>query len=61
MKPRIVKSFRTAIITTEDGTQWSTSINGSNTEIRKYFMGRYINVEIYPIEKMSRVINLVII
>ena len=57
----MIKAFRTAIITTEDGTQWSTDINGSNETIRKYFMDKYFDVGTYPLEKMSRVINLVII
>lgn len=52
---------RIAIITTEDGTQWSTDINGTNTEIRKYFMGQYTDVGVYPEERMSKVVNLVII
>ncbi len=57
----MIKAFRTAIITTEDGTQWSTSITCSNETIRKYFMGKYVDVGTYPTEKMSKVTNLVII
>lgn len=53
--------MRTAIITTENGTQWATSINGTNSEIREYFMGNYFDVGVYPIEKMSKVVNLFII
>ena len=52
--------MRTTIITTEDGTQWATSINGTNSEIRKYFMSNYFDVGVYPKEKMSKVVNLVI-
>ena len=58
--PDALTGRRTAHITTDDGTQWSTSINGSNESIRRYFMGKSFNVGTYPEEKMERITNLVI-
>jgi len=59
--PNALTGMRTAHITTENGTQWSTSINGSNESIRRYFLGQYFDTGIYPKEDMSKVVNVAII
>ncbi len=54
------KEFRVAYCTCANGYQWATSINGSNTSIRKYFMGAMVNTGSFPTETMSRVVNVAI-
>jgi len=59
--PDALTGMRTAHVTTNNGTQWSTSINGTNKSIHRYFMGKSFNVGTYPEEKMEIVTNLVIV
>ena len=47
--------MKTATITTESGYTWKTSINGTDKEIFKYFLGERFNVGEYPVEKMEKV------
>jgi len=54
------KQFRTAYCTCANGYQWATSINGTNDSIRKYFMGAMVETGSFPIERMSRVVNVAI-
>ena len=49
--------FNRAIVTTEEGTTWSTPINGTEETIKKYFMNKYFNVGVFPEEKMEKVVN----
>lgn len=47
-------------LTTEQGTTWATSVNGSldNEEIAKYFMNNFFNVGIFPKEKLEKVVKI---
>ena len=47
--------MKTATITTESGYTWKTSINGSDEEIFKYFLGERFDAGEYPVEKMEKV------
>lgn len=48
--------MRVATIKTKSH-QWSTDINGTDAEIKSYFLGQYFNVGVYPQEKMEQVIS----
>lgn len=54
------EKMRFATITTESGYTWSTSINGTDEEINKYFMGQYFDVGVFPVEKMEKVVSVVV-
>ena len=43
-------------------TNWTTSVNPdlSDEEIEKYFLNKYFDVGNYPVEKMEKVIKIVI-
>jgi len=45
--------MKTAHITTTSGHKWSTSINGTDEEIKAYFSGSKFNVATFPDEKME--------
>ena len=47
--------MKTAVITTESGYTWKTSINGTDEGIKKYFLGNRFDVGAYPTEKMEKV------
>lgn len=47
--------------TTTSGLSWSTSINGTDEEIRRYFMGQSFDVGVYPEEKYERVVKVEIL
>lgn len=49
--------MRVATITTESGHTWSTDINGTDEEIKKYFLGQRFNVGAFPVEKMEKVVD----
>lgn len=49
-----------AIVTTDKGTTWLTSINGTPKSIIKYFMHQWFNVGSYPIEKMECVTTVIV-
>jgi len=51
---------RIATVTTENGYQWTTSINGTNESISKYFLGAYFHTEPFPSEVMSQAVKVVI-
>jgi len=59
--------MKAARMTTTSGHSWSTSINGTDSEIRAYFLGKYFNVgqfdESKPNEgeKMEQVVKVEII
>jgi hypothetical protein len=44
-------------VTTESGHSWTTSINGTHEEIRKYFIDNKFDVGTYPVEKMEKVVG----
>lgn len=52
--------LKTVKLTTEQGTTWATSVNGSleNEEIAKYFMYNFFNVGVFPKEKLEKVIKI---
>lgn len=46
--------MRTATITTTSGHTWTTDINGTDSEICRYFLGEWFDVEPYPSERKER-------
>ena len=43
-------------------TNWTTSVNPqmTNEEIEKYFLNKFFDVGVYPVEKMEKVIKVII-
>jgi len=39
---------------------WETNINGTDEEIKNYFLGNFFDVGVYPIEKMEKVEKVII-
>jgi hypothetical protein len=48
-------------VTTESGYSWETTINGTEEDIKKYFLGVYFNIGVYPHEKLERVVSVIFI
>ena len=42
-------------------TNWTTSVNGTEEEIKDYFLNRWFNVGTYPVERMEKVIKVEIL
>lgn len=49
--------MKTATLTTETGCTWTTSINGTDEEIREYFLGRQFDCGSYPTEDFQTVVK----
>lgn len=49
--------MRHARLTTDNGISWSTSINGTDKEIREYFLGNRFDVGRFPKEDLRRVVK----
>lgn len=54
-----MNNLKAARLTTTSGCTWETSISAQSTQksINEYFLNKYFNVGIYPIEKMEKVIK----
>jgi len=48
-------------IVTSSGYSWESNINGTDEEVKKYYMGKYFDIGNYPHEKMDKVTNVIII
>lgn len=46
--------MKTAIVKFENGDTITTNINGTDEEIRRYYMGHYFDMGIYPEELMVK-------
>lgn len=51
---------RTATLTTTTGYTWTTSCNGTDEEICKYFLGQWFDCAPFPKEDMQQVVKCVI-
>tara|TARA_R110000782_G_scaffold170698_3_gene262462 strand:- start:640 stop:804 length:165 start_codon:yes stop_codon:yes gene_type:complete len=49
--------MKAVTVTTQNGQSWTTDINGTNKNITEYFMYRYFDVGVFPVEDMQKVIK----
>ena len=54
VKERVMKG---AVVKFSNGYSFRTSINGTDAEIKKYYMGKYFDIGVYPKEKMAKVVS----
>ncbi len=47
--------MRHIILSTDQGTSWETEINGTDKEIKDYYVNKFFNVGVYPVEKMEMI------
>ena len=48
-------------VITETGYSWESNINGTNEEIRQYYIGKYFDIGNYPYEQMDKVVDVKIL
>jgi hypothetical protein len=49
--------MKAAKVTCENGSTWTTSVNGTVESITAYFLGKLFNTGCYPKEEMSRCVS----
>lgn len=49
--------MRSVKVITQTNYTWITSINGTDKEIKNYFLGKYFNIGQYPTEKIDKVVK----
>jgi len=49
--------MRSAKVILADGTSYTTDINGTDEEIRAYFVGQRLNMGVFPEELMKKCVD----